>query len=103
LFLKKCFYFRNFLSQIPSIRDFEIIKAIARGGFGGVYLARKKATNDLYAIKAINRKEMVRRNEMQSIFSERNIMANISSEHVVKMFFAMASKSTPEKKEGVFF
>ena len=55
-------------------------------------MARKKATNDLYAIKALNRKEMVRRNEMQSIFAERNIMANISSEHVVKMFFAMASK-----------
>lgn len=57
-----------------------------------MYLARKKATHDLYAIKALNRKEMVKRNEMRSIFAERNIMANIHSEHVVKMFFAMSSK-----------
>jgi hypothetical protein len=84
--------FCHFERQIPTIRDFEILKPIARGGYGGVYLARKKATHDLYAIKALNRKEMVKRNEMRSIFAERNIMANIHSEHVVKMFFAMASR-----------
>ena len=79
-------------TKIPSILDFEILKPITRGGFGGVYLARKKATQDLYAIKAINRKEMIRRGEMKSIFAERNILATVQSDHVVKMFFAMASK-----------
>jgi hypothetical protein len=34
-----------------SIDDFEIIKPISRGAFGRVYLARKKATQDLFAIK----------------------------------------------------
>ncbi len=47
---------RHSSAKIPSILDFEIIKPIARGGYGGVYLARKRATRDLYAIKAINRK-----------------------------------------------
>jgi microtubule-associated serine/threonine kinase len=79
-------------AKIPSILDFEILKPITRGGFGGVYLARKKATKDLYAIKALNRKEMIRRGEMKSIFAERNILATVQSEHVVKMFFAMASR-----------
>lgn len=79
-------------TKIPSIRDFEILKPITRGGYGGVYLARKKATHDLYAIKALNRKEMIRRGEMKSIFAERNILATVHSDHVVKMFFAMASK-----------
>ena len=80
------------MAKIPSILDFEILKPIARGGYGGVYLARKKKTHDLYAIKALNRKEMIRRGEMKSIFAERNILATVHSEHVVKMFFAMASK-----------
>ena len=35
-----------------SISDFEILKPISRGAFGRVYLARKAATGDLYAIKA---------------------------------------------------
>ena len=34
-----------------SIDDFEILKPISRGAFGRVYLARKRATGDLYAIK----------------------------------------------------
>lgn len=34
-----------------SINDFEIIKPISRGAFGKVYLARKRTTGDLFAIK----------------------------------------------------
>lgn len=34
-----------------SIEDFEILKPISRGAFGRVFLARKKATGDLFAIK----------------------------------------------------
>lgn len=34
-----------------SIEDFEIIKPISRGAFGRVFLARKRATGDSFAIK----------------------------------------------------
>ena len=34
-----------------SIDEFETIKPISRGAFGRVYLAKKKTTGDLYAIK----------------------------------------------------
>lgn len=37
-----------------SIEDFEIIKPISRGAFGRVFLARKRATGDLFAIKVIS-------------------------------------------------
>ncbi len=37
-----------------SIEDFEVIKPISRGAFGRVYLARKRATGDLFAIKVSN-------------------------------------------------
>lgn len=33
------------------IEDFDILKPISRGAFGRVYLARKHATGDLFAIK----------------------------------------------------
>lgn len=36
-----------------SIEDFEIIKPISRGAFGRVFLARKRATGDLFAIKVV--------------------------------------------------
>lgn len=34
-----------------SIEDFEIIKPISRGAFGRVFLSRKRATGDFFAIK----------------------------------------------------
>lgn len=34
-----------------SINDFEIIKPISKGAFGKVFLARKRTTGDLFAIK----------------------------------------------------
>ena len=34
-----------------TIDDFEILKPISRGAFGRVYLCRKRATGDLFAIK----------------------------------------------------
>lgn len=38
-----------------SIEDFEIIKPISRGAYGRVFLARKRATGDLFAIKVRSR------------------------------------------------
>ena len=34
-----------------SIDDFEVLKPISRGAFGRVYLAKKRTTGDLFAIK----------------------------------------------------
>ena len=34
-----------------SIEDFEILKPISRGAYGRVFLARKRATGDLFAMK----------------------------------------------------
>ncbi|KAK6938801.1 Protein kinase domain [Dillenia turbinata] len=42
-----------------SIDDFEIIKPISRGAFGKVYLARKRATGDLFAIKVLKKLDMI--------------------------------------------
>ena len=48
-----------------SIEDFEIIKPISRGAFGRVFLSRKRATGDFFAIKVsvyVTRKWLTRTN-----------------------------------------
>ena len=37
-----------------SIDDFEIIKPISRGAYGRVFLAKKRTTGDLFAIKVLS-------------------------------------------------
>jgi hypothetical protein len=36
------------------LRDFEFIKPLGQGAFGGVYLVRKKTSQDLFAMKIID-------------------------------------------------
>ena len=42
-------------NDAPNIPDFELIRAIGRGGFGQVWLARNRATGLLRAVKVISR------------------------------------------------
>lgn len=37
-----------------SFQDFEFIKPLGQGAFGGVFLVKKKASGDLYAMKLID-------------------------------------------------
>jgi serine/threonine protein kinase len=79
--------------SVPSISDFDIIKPISRGAFGKVYLATKKTTNDLFAIKVIRKSDIVRKNMVQQIMTERSVMSLASSPSVVSMFYAFHSKN----------
>ncbi|UIZ28385.1 hypothetical protein KXD40_004408 [Peronospora effusa] len=60
-----------------SIRDFQIVKPISKGAFGKVYLARKKTTGDQYAIKVLAKEHLLRKNQIQQIETERNILASV--------------------------
>jgi len=64
-------------NAIPSIKDFEIIKPISRGAYGKVYLARKRATQDLYAIKVMKKSDMIRKNMVSQVFAEKKVLFNL--------------------------
>ncbi|XP_010276971.1 PREDICTED: probable serine/threonine protein kinase IRE isoform X2 [Nelumbo nucifera] len=66
-----------------SIEDFEIIKPISRGAYGRVFLARKRATGDLFAIKVLKKADMIRKNAVESILAERNILITVRNPFVV--------------------
>ena len=67
-----------------SIDVFEILKPISRGAFGRVYLARKRATGDLFAIKVMRKVDLIRKNMVQSVKNERNILAMANNPFVVR-------------------
>ncbi|THG22581.1 hypothetical protein TEA_013590 [Camellia sinensis var. sinensis] len=69
-----------------SIEDFEIIKPISRGAFGRVFLARKRATGDLFAIKVLKKADMICKNAVESILAERDILISVRNPFVVRSF-----------------
>ncbi|XP_076928138.1 putative serine/threonine protein kinase IRE [Bidens hawaiensis] len=75
-----------------SIEDFEIIKPISRGAFGRVFLARKRATGDVFAIKVLKKADMIRKNAVQSILAERDILISVRNPFVVRFFYSFTCR-----------
>ncbi|XP_068661620.1 probable serine/threonine protein kinase IREH1 [Aristolochia californica] len=71
-----------------SIDDFEIIKPISRGAFGRVFLAKKRTTGDLFAIKVLKKADMIRKNAVESILAERDILISVQNPFVVRFFYS---------------
>ncbi|GFH24762.1 serine/threonine protein kinase 15, partial [Haematococcus lacustris] len=75
-----------------TIDEFDIIKPISRGAFGRVYLARKHATGDLFAIKVMKKRDLIRKNMVESVNNERNILALANNPFVVRFYYSFTSK-----------
>ncbi|XP_051142972.1 probable serine/threonine protein kinase IRE isoform X2 [Andrographis paniculata] len=75
-----------------SIEDFEIIKPISRGAFGRVFLARKRRTGDLFAIKVLKKADMIRKNAVESILAERDILISVRNPFVVRFFYSFTCR-----------
>ncbi|KAJ5462146.1 hypothetical protein N7530_010351 [Penicillium desertorum] len=76
-----------------SIRDFEIIKPISKGAFGSVYLVKKKATGEYYAMKVLKKADMVAKNQVTNVKAERAIMMwQGESDFVAKLYWTFSSK-----------
>lgn len=75
-----------------SIDDFEMIKPISRGAYGKVFLARKRTTGDLFAIKVLKKLDMIRKNDIERILAERNILITVRNPFVVRFFYSFTCR-----------
>ncbi|KAI8904292.1 kinase-like domain-containing protein, partial [Gorgonomyces haynaldii] len=75
----------------PSIKDYQIIKAISKGAFGSVFLAKKKITGEYFAIKVLKKSDMVVKNQVMNVKAERTILTQLDSPFVVKLYYSFQS------------
>ena len=60
------------------LEDFKFIRLIGVGSYGKIYVASKKNSNKLYAIKILNKKNIYNQNEKQNIKTERTVLAKLN-------------------------
>lgn len=60
-------------SGTMSLNDFRLISVLGRGHFGKVILAQYKNRNEYYAIKALKKGDIIARDEVESLLSEKRI------------------------------
>ncbi|QLL31800.1 hypothetical protein HG536_0B06680 [Torulaspora globosa] len=75
-------------NSTPSIRDYDILKPISKGAYGSVYLSRKKLTGEYFAIKVLKKSDMIAKNQITNVKSERAIMMVQSDKPYVARLFA---------------
>lgn len=66
--------------------DFEKIQLIGKGDVGKVYLARLKNTDKLFAMKVLTKKEMIERNKVKRVLTEREILATADHPFIVTLY-----------------
>ena len=54
----------NFRTKTPGEEDFDVIKLISNGAYGAVYLVKHKETKQRYALKKINKQNLILRNQV---------------------------------------
>ncbi|GLT99344.1 hypothetical protein SLE2022_167870 [Rubroshorea leprosula] len=66
--------------------DFEPLTMIGKGAFGEVRVCREKATGHVYAMKKLKKSEMLRRGQVEHVKAERNLLAEVDSNCIVKLY-----------------
>lgn len=71
-----------------SVDDFEPLTIIGRGAFGEVRLCRERKSGNIYAMKKLKKSEMVMRGQVEHVRAERNLLAEVASHFIVKLFYS---------------
>ena len=68
--------------------DFQILTQVGQGGYGQVYLAQKKDTKEVCALKVMRKKLLFKLDEVRHILTERDILTAAKSEWLVKLLYS---------------
>jgi len=71
-----------------TVNDFDIVAIVGRGAFGEVRVVKKKDSKKVYAMKVMKKTEMLKKNQVQHIRAERDVLALADNPWVVKLHFS---------------
>uniref|UniRef100_A0A3P9Q2D2 non-specific serine/threonine protein kinase n=1 Tax=Poecilia reticulata TaxID=8081 RepID=A0A3P9Q2D2_POERE len=83
---------KPFTSKVKQMRlhkeDFEILKVIGRGAFGEVAVVKVRNTDKVFAMKILNKWEMLKRAETACFREERDVLVNGDSQWITTLHYA---------------
>ena len=74
------------------LEDFQFIRLIGVGSYGKIYVASKKNSKKLYAIKVLNKKNVYNPTEKQNIRTERAVLAKLNHPFIMRLYYAFQTK-----------
>ncbi|KAJ3448919.1 ribosomal protein S6 KINASE [Anaeramoeba flamelloides] len=77
-----------------SLKDFQLISVIGRGTYGKVMLVKKKDTEEVYAMKSLQKGMLADHQQISHTMSERNVLMRVNHPFLVGLQYSFQS---PEK------
>jgi len=77
--------------------EFEVLLQIGEGGYGQVFLARKRDTKELCALKKMSKARLIKRGKDANILVERDVLSSTRSPWLVKLLYSF------QDENNVFF
>ncbi|KAL6710715.1 serine/threonine-protein kinase dbf2 [Coniothyrium glycines] len=74
--------------------DFQILTQVGQGGYGQVYLAQKKDTREVCALKVMSKKLLFKLDEIRHVLTERDILTTAKSEWLVRLLYAFQDEKS---------
>ncbi|XP_051951411.1 serine/threonine-protein kinase MRCK alpha-like [Xyrauchen texanus] len=88
---------KPFTSSVKQMRlckeDFEILKVIGRGAFGEVAVVKVKNCDKVFAMKILNKWEMLKRAETACFREERDVLVNGDSQWITTLHYAFQDEN----------
>lgn len=79
-------------NSVLSAEDFDILKFLGAGGFGMVLLVRRKTTRRLYAMKVMDKRILISRKQVFSVFREKAALAHVNHPFIVSLKYALETE-----------
>jgi len=76
------------------LQDFDLLHVIGKGSFGKVLQVKKKDTGKIYAMKVLNKKNILENNELEHTKTEKNILQKLAHPFLVNLAYSF---QTPDK------
>lgn len=75
------------------LQNFHIITQVGQGGYGEVYLARKKDTQEVVALKKMKKTTLAKMDEIKHVLVERDILTATKTPWLVALLYAFQDPS----------
>jgi len=74
------------------VNDFQSLKVIGKGSFGKVLQVRYKKTGQIFAMKVLNKKTILDRNELDHTRAEKNILMRLTCPFLVRLYYSFQTQ-----------
>jgi hypothetical protein len=96
---KKLEVTENLLLDFPctpeiSIYSFEVLDQIGNGSFSLVHLARKKDTDELFALKSMSKQFLIQKNFLKNAISECRVLSILNFPFIIRLHFCFKTART---------